>query len=83
MRQDSRVAADHPDDPASLPLLPVLGLVGMARRKRHSPDCDQSSRCGCLGELRVKVDRDGELEVQDPDSMEDEHLPYVWNRRSS
>lgn len=55
----------------------------MARRKRRRAGQDSDRGCGCQGELdiAVRLEQDGRGELVDPDSMEDEELPYVWNRQ--
>jgi len=59
--------------------------VGRVRNPRHSKRGDvHAADCNCARcaqiELNVRVTKDGELELSDPDTMEDEGLPYFWNR---
>lgn len=51
--------------------------------KRKSRPAGKDRGCGCQGELdiAVKLERDGSAELVDPDSMEDEDQPYIWNRQ--
>lgn len=77
-----RIAADVPHGASAVPLLPFVGVV-MARARRRPRAAGQDDPCGCQPsvDVNLNVNQEGDLEVEDPDSMEDEHLPYVWNRR--
>lgn len=60
--------------------------MARARRRRGrgvagQDNSDHPATCACRAcMLELRITDHSQLELVDPDSMEDSELPYVWNR---